>query len=50
LIFAHLLYAPLHSFAVDDKTARASLAWMVLGGIAIPYLLLPGMGSRRNKK
>jgi K+-sensing histidine kinase KdpD len=50
LIFAHLLYAPMHSFQVDDTTARASLAWMVLGGIAIPYLLFPGLRSRGNHK
>jgi K+-sensing histidine kinase KdpD len=50
VIFAHLLYAPLHSFHVIDSTARASLAWMILGGIAIPYLVVPGLRSQRNKK
>jgi K+-sensing histidine kinase KdpD len=49
IIFAHLLYAPLHSIRVDDITARASLAWMVLGGIGIPYLVLPGLRSRSKK-
>lgn len=48
-IFARLLYAPLHSFRVDDATARAALAWMILGGIAIPYLVLPGIRSRTKK-
>ena len=48
-IFAHLLFAPLHSFWVKDDTARASLAWMVLGGVAIPYLVLPGLRSRTKK-
>ncbi len=46
-IFAHLLFSPLHSLRVDNDTARASLAWMLLGGIAIPYLMLPGL---RDKK
>jgi K+-sensing histidine kinase KdpD len=50
LIFAHLLYSPFNSFRVDDVTARASLAWMVLGGIAIPYLLIPGLRSRGGHK
>ena len=50
IIFAHLLYSPLHSFHVDDVTARTGLAWMVLGGIAIPYLVLPGVHSRGNDK
>lgn len=49
-IFAHVLYPPLHSLAVSDSSARASLAWMILGGIAIPYLLLPGLRSRNSKK
>jgi K+-sensing histidine kinase KdpD len=49
-IFAHLLFSPLHSLYVADNDARASLAWMVLGGIAIPYLVLPGLRSRSNKK
>jgi K+-sensing histidine kinase KdpD len=48
-IFARLLYAPLHSFRVNDITARAALAWMILGGIAIPYLVLPGLRSRTKK-
>ena len=47
VIFAHLLFAPLHSLYVADDTARASLAWMVLGGIAIPYLVFPGVRSRK---
>jgi K+-sensing histidine kinase KdpD len=47
LIFAHILFAPLNSFHVDDVTARASLAWMILGGIAIPYLVLPGLRSKK---
>jgi len=50
IIFAHQLFSPLHSIAVNDDTARATLAWMVLGGIAIPYLVLPGLRSRSNKK
>ncbi len=45
-IFMHVLYSPLHSFRVEDGTARAALAWMILGGIAIPYLVLPGLRSR----
>jgi K+-sensing histidine kinase KdpD len=48
-IFARMLYAPLHSFRVADVTARAALAWMILGGVAIPYLVLPGIRSRTKK-
>jgi hypothetical protein len=32
---------------VDNTTERASLAWMVLGGIAIPYLITPGLRSKK---
>jgi K+-sensing histidine kinase KdpD len=47
LIFAHMLFAPVHSLIVENTTERASLAWMVLGGIAIPYLIMPGLRSRK---
>lgn len=50
VIFAHLLYSPLHNLEVSDTTARAALAWMILGGTVIPYFLLPGVHSRDNKK
>lgn len=49
IIFARQLYSPLNSIHVSDSSARAALAWMVLGGIAIPYLLLPGWRSRSRK-
>ncbi len=42
VIFAYLLYAPLHSTQVSDAGARSSLAWLVVGGIALSYLLAPG--------
>ncbi len=49
LIFAHELFPPA-GLEVSDPRARAALAWMVLGGIAIPYLVLPGLRSHSNKK
>lgn len=49
IIFARLLYLPYHSIHVEDLHARASLAWMVLAGIAIPYIVLPGLRSRTKK-
>ncbi len=39
LIFATFLFAPLGSPQVDNKAARSNLAWLVLGGLAISYLL-----------
>jgi K+-sensing histidine kinase KdpD len=38
-IFAYFLYPPLHSFRVENGTARANLGWMVLAGVALSYLL-----------
>jgi K+-sensing histidine kinase KdpD len=49
MIFARLLFAPMHSLQVASATERASLAWMVLGGVAIPYLVIPGLRSRTKK-
>lgn len=39
LIFARVLYDPPGSFAVSNEGARASLGWMLLGGIVPAYLL-----------
>ena len=49
IVFARLLFAPTHSLQVANATERASLAWMVLGGVAIPYLVIPGLRSRTKK-
>ncbi len=47
-IFAYLLCPPLRSVSIESQAARQSLSWMVLGGIAIPYLLLPGIRAQRE--
>lgn len=47
-IFAYLLYEPLGSFRVASQSDRSSLGWMILSGIALPYLLLPSQ-ARRNR-
>jgi K+-sensing histidine kinase KdpD len=50
LIFAMFLYAPLGSPAIANKAARSTLAWLVLGGLTISYLLgsSPGGHQRHN--
>lgn len=45
LIFAYFLFPPLRSFRVDDSVARANLAWMLLGSIALSFLLLDPKNS-----
>lgn len=53
LIFAYALFPPLDSFRVSDASARANLAWMLLGGVALSFLLLEpprkGSGTTRRK-
>ena len=46
LIFAYWLYAPVGAMHVGDTAARNSLAWMIVGGVALSYLLAPGFHNR----
>jgi K+-sensing histidine kinase KdpD len=41
LIFAYLLFTPLHSLQVENPAERASLAWMILLSVSASYLLFP---------
>jgi K+-sensing histidine kinase KdpD len=45
-IFAYGMYQPLGSLRVADQGARSALAWMLLAGVTLSYLLLPTRGSR----
>ncbi len=40
-VFAHSMYKPLGSLAVSDQQARSGLAWMLLAGVSLSFLLLP---------
>ena len=46
LVFARSLYVPLGSFHIQDKGARSGVAWMLLAGVTLSYLLPP---SRRDQ-
>jgi K+-sensing histidine kinase KdpD len=48
LIFAYL-YAPNNSLQVASHDARQSLGWMVVGGVALSYLLAPGFHDHSRK-
>lgn len=51
LVFAWTLYHPVHSLQVSNPEARASLAWMLLAGVSLSYLLLPpGASARRHHR
>ncbi len=47
-VFAYLLFPPIGRLAVEDAGARGSLAWMLLGGIVISFLLAPGQQPRHR--
>lgn len=47
LIFALLLFVPLHSWDVTETAARNNLGWMLLAGIALSYFVAkPAQESR----
>jgi K+-sensing histidine kinase KdpD len=41
LLLAYFVYAPNHSLRVTSEDARASLSWLLLGGISISFLFTP---------
>lgn len=41
LLLAYFVYAPEHSIRVADSEARASLSWLLLGGISLSFLFTP---------
>lgn len=45
VIFAVWLYPPLGRVGVQDSAARAGLAWMILAGTSLSFLLAPAGGS-----
>lgn len=52
MIFAWFLLPPLGNFRVSDPVERGNLAWMLLGGVTIPFLILPpprGVNSDENQ-
>jgi K+-sensing histidine kinase KdpD len=48
-IFAYFLYPPAHSLKVQDAGDRSQLAWVVLAGVALSYLLA-GPGPHADSK
>lgn len=50
LIFARFMYEPIGSVWIDQHAARSSLAWMILTGVSLSYLLLPASTGHRNQR
>jgi len=49
VIFAHELFLPVDSLSISNADARSSLAWMLLAGVSLSFLLLPGGPSPHRK-
>ena len=41
IVFALFLFPPLGSARVENAAARMNIAWMILGAVAVSYLLYP---------
>ncbi|MFB3813141.1 MAG: DUF4118 domain-containing protein [Terriglobales bacterium] len=50
LIFAFLLFTPTGSFRVENRTERENLAWMLMAGVVISFLLQPSQLRPGNRK
>ncbi len=50
IIFALFLFPPLGSTRVENDAARMNIAWMILGAVAVSYLLYPNpMDNSRRR-
>ena len=47
VVFAFALYQPVGSLAVADDSAKSSLAWAMLAGVTVSFLLLPQHKERK---
>ena len=47
-VFAHYMFDPTGSWHVEDVAARKNLLWMVVGALAISYLLTPPSSERKG--
>jgi K+-sensing histidine kinase KdpD len=50
IIFAYRLYPPLHSVQVQSQVARSNLAWMILAGVVLSFLLAPPSRTTQPRK
>ncbi len=48
LIFAEMLFSPVHSLHVTNDAERATLAWMILLSVSASYLLFPPRTDRHG--
>jgi K+-sensing histidine kinase KdpD len=48
-VFAHSMFPPLGSVRVGEQGARAAVAWMLLTGVVLSFLLLPSSKERDER-
>jgi K+-sensing histidine kinase KdpD len=48
-IFAYSMYQPVGSLRIADQAARSGVAWMLLAGVTLSFLLLPAHGERSKR-
>jgi len=41
LLLAYFVYSPMHSLHITSSDARASISWLLLGGISLSFLFTP---------
>ena len=48
LIFSIMLFEPIGSTKIESDSARSILGWMIVGSVALSYLLYPSQGVGRS--
>ncbi len=49
LLFAYFMFPPHRSFRITSSTERANVAWMLLGSVAISYLVTASSQQQHRK-
>jgi K+-sensing histidine kinase KdpD len=49
-LLAWFVYTPEHSFHIVNQTAKASISWLLLGGISLSFLFGPPRAQERAEK
>ena len=49
IVFAVMLFKPLGSWHVDEQSARVSLAWMLMGGLAAAWIFARQDGRHQKQ-
>ena len=50
LLLAYFVYAPVHSLRIASSDARASISWLLLGGISLSFLFTPRRDESKQRE